>query len=244
MKRKYIKIQKKQKGYIVLITIMLLATLLTTSLSFFERSANNMQMTGYNRDSAESLLLAESAMNSLLGQFSTRDLDVDLLIDSSETVNPLVPMPLPLYYMFFTSAGLLITEPTPSILQRVANGEARGMGNMLASNIVPIANNNLQISDLFVDINARPVVFTLAANNLLQTNNGILNAAAWNNAVANNNQIAAVWLEIVQNPTLLGTLQVYIGSVAIVGNSKSYVQRLIGSVGTDLGNAAGINQGI
>jgi len=245
MKRKYIKIQKKQKGYIVLITIMLLATLLTTSLSFFERAASNMQMTGYNRDSAESLLLAESAMNMLLGRYiSLQDLDGDLIPDRTENVDSLAPIPPRLYYMYFTSNGLLVDQPAPSILQRVANGEARGIGNALASNLVPIANNNLRIRNLFVDVNTRPIVFNLAANNLLFINNAIQTSAAWDNAVDNNNQIAAVWFELVQNPALMGNLQIYVGSVAIVGNSRSYVQRLVGSVGTNLGNAAGLMQGI
>jgi len=240
MKRKSINIRKKQDGYIVIMTIILLTVLLTTSISFFQRSANNMQMTGYNRDSAESLLLAESAMNSLMGRYMTQDIDLDNpgVPDMSENITNVAAPPIP--YIYYIAAAGVIAQ-NPAILQRVANGEAQNISNPLVSNMVPAGVNNLSIGDLFAPGAARPIVFTFAANNLLQPE-PVADSTAWDNAVLNNNQIAAAWFEAVQDPNIIGSLQVYIQSVAIVGNSKSYVQRLFGYIDTTVGSLSTLNQ--
>jgi len=238
-RRKTINI-KKQDGYIVIVTIALLATLLSVTIGSFERLKNNRQLSGYNRDSAESLLLAESAMNFMIGLYQTTSMDGDAFIDGNEVINiNLLPisdnLPTP-YFYFVSNAGGTIDQNTPSILQRVANGEAMNLSNPLANRVVPFASNNLLISDLFVDANTRPMVFTLNGVNLFQIE-AINTSGEWDAAatIAANPKIAAAWMEIVDDPNIIGSLEVYIAALAKVGRSKSYVQKLYGTVNTNLG---------
>jgi len=241
-------IHKKQAGYIVILTIVLLSALLVSSLSFFERTADSMQMTGYSRDSAESMLFAESAMNLVFGQFQSGALvGDDAVSDNTQQLTNPANMPLP--YLFHVSENNpAIDQALPSILQRVADGEARNAGTAVNGSIVNVVSNNLLVENLFT-ATSQPMVFGVNdgrtgrdnSNRLLDLN--ITTAAGWTNAIPDEPKIAAVWFELVQNPALAGSVQVYIQVASQVGRSKSYVQRLIGSYPTTLGRRlGGINE--
>jgi len=236
-----LKNQIYQDAYILLLSIVLLLALLMASLNFFEQSTDSIQISGYNRDSSESLLFAESAMNMLYGQFVfDKDLDGDTEIDNIEKLNVDNPESLPLSYSYFVTAGNGIDQSLPSLLQRIANGEARNNGGAGNNNSFNTNQNELLIDNLFTGT-AKPILFKFDAQNKLDivadSNEN------WSNFSSGKLKSAAAWLELVRNPELPGTIQVYVQSVAKVGNSKSYVQRLIGTYPTTLGiKLGGLNE--
>ncbi len=221
---------RKNSGYILIVTLVLLSALLIISLNYLERTADSMQLSGYNREAAESLVLAESAMNFVYGNYNYgADLDKDgnNLVDSDQPIdiNALNALPLP-YLYFVTAAGVpAIDQALPSILQRVANGEARGTGNGINGHVVSADSQQLLVQNLYSEP-ARPLVITLGVNNELE-----VSANNW----ADISTGAAVWFEIVQNPVLNGSFQAYIQVVSKVGNAKSYSQRLILGLSVVLG---------
>jgi len=235
---------RRQSGYILVVSIILLGAMLIATLGFFEQSADSVQMSGYSRDSAEALLLAESAMNMLYGTFVfNKDIDNDAIVDRDETYDLNNPNPLPLPYMYFVSAivNAEINQAQPSILQLVANGEARSgtarTAVAVSSNVVPSSAGNLLINELFT-ATTRPVLYTLDNNNRLVSSNN-----TWA-TMRNNNQTAAVaWLELTRDTTIANSpVEIYVQSAAQVGRSINYVQRFIGILPNTLGILGGANE--
>ena len=230
----------RQSGYILIISVILLGAMLIATINYFEQSTDSIQMSGYNRDAAEALLLAESAMNMLYGQFVFgQDVDGDALPDRDETFDENSPNVLPLHYMYFRSNNNAIDAQQPSILQLVANGEARSgsarAGTTVKNHRVPGNAVNLLISELYAN-NLKPVLYLLDANNQLTVSNNI-----WTNV--NNNQKAAVaWLELTREQAGANRINVYVQAAAKVGSSINYVQRYVGNYPTNLGPLGGANE--
>ena len=234
----------RQSGYIIMVSVVLLGAMLLATLSYFERSADNIQMSGYNRDSAEALLLAESAMNTLYGQFKYgRDIDDDDIADRDQSFDSNNPSTLPTFYMYFVSGTepISISQTQPTILQKIADGEARSAARTtqtVSSHRVPVDANNLVISELYTAGNTqRPVLYILDENNRLSISND-----NWTNIINNNPKAAVAWLELVLSPTGNGTIQVYAQAAAQIGSSKNYVQRYVGAYPNTLGPLGAANE--
>ncbi len=218
-------------GYILVVTVILLAALLVMSLSFVERTKDSLQIAGYNRGAAESVLIAESAMNLLYGRIIyNADLDTDGINDIEERINFNRPEQPPFPYLYFVSATNNIEQASPSILQRIANGEARGENGSVASHIVNPGSARLKVTDLYSG-NARPIVFEFDAQNRMVVSN-----KSWSELEGKNTKAAVAWVEMVKNDNLDGAFQFYAQAVGKAGNSKSYVQRLILKTDTVLGS--------
>lgn len=225
------KLSKGNEGYILVITVVLLAALLLMTLKFFERTSDSLQMAGYDRGATESLLVAESAMNMLFGLYQ-HDANLD---DDGEQQIPDIQEALdlnnwPLHYMYFASADNEINQAMPSILQKIANGEARNESGSVNSNIVNIASQRLKVENLYAG-SAKPIVFEFNAQDQI-----ILSTKSWADIKSTNSKAGVAWLEIVKNDSLQGDYQIYVQAVGRVGNSQSYVQRIIAYVDSRLGS--------
>ncbi len=231
---------KQQSGYILVVSVILLGAMLIATLSFFEQSSESVQMSGYDRDSAEALLLAESGMNMLYGTFIFgSDINGDGDIDNEVSFYISSPDLLPYMYFVSTVADDRISELAPSILQKIANGEARS-GQARAS--VDVLNNrvprvsHLLINELYnADSGSRPVLYSLVNNKLTQTN------TTWATTRANQQTAAVAWLELIRSTTN-GPVEVYVQAAAQVGRSINYVQRFVGSYKTTLGLVSNLNE--
>ena len=234
---------KKQSGYILIVSVILLGVMLIATLNFFEQSADSIQMSGYSRDSSEALLLAESAMNMLYGTFKfDGDIDGDENIDRSEGFSLQDPSPLPLPYMYFRSDldTIGITATQPSILQRIADGEARSGTTKtavnIANNVVPELAQHLLINELF-NTNTRPVLFTLNETNQLD----FITDKTWAETINENDKAAVAWLELTR-PTENGPVEIYVQAAAKVGRSINYVQKFVGTFSNTLGLVTNLSE--
>lgn len=230
---------------------LFMIVLIIGSSQFYNRSTDSTIISGSKRDNSESLLLAESAMNLLMGRFvNTLDSDEDGTTDSVQAgllqLNMTAPDAFLMPYMFYAtnSAGLDVTAPT--LLQWVANGEAaNATAATLAQPGVPAATTQLRINDLFTALN-QPKLYTLNNDGL------IIESAAANWAADTNISKAAVWFEITENNTQSDAVDIYVQSVAQVGTARTYIQRYIGSyfanivIGTvpALAEASNIDRGV
>jgi len=239
---------RKQSGYIIVVSIILLGAMLVATLQFFEQSKIDVQASGYNRDSAEALLLAESAANMLYGQYVFgEDIAGTNAPDRTEGFNENDLPNLPLSYMYYRgpepAAGAgqgagtpnIIANALPSILQMVANGEAlRGSRTTVATANHKVPGNaaNLIVEELYSNSNGqviKPVLYEVNANNQLVMNT----SSQWQTITGKKK--AAAWLELTKNPAMGNTVQIYVQAVGQVGKSKNYVQRLVGVFTNSLG---------
>lgn len=249
--------QSNQHGYILPLVLVMLVMLMLSSASFFHRSTSETQLSGANRDYDQARLLAESSMNLVMGRIvnfnatsavanttlaeipcvapasapAVNDLNCNGFPDANEAkpASFAPVLPLPIGYEFFLSNGAGITETTPGVLQRVANGEAYNSGTALAGQSVPLNTARLRINDLFIDANLRPLLLT-------QTRNGLtFSTRTWDRESAP--EKAAVWLEVSRDPDPAHATwyDLYIASSAQVGNAKAYVQRFVGAYTDMLG---------
>lgn len=246
-------------GYILVFVLVLMAALMVGSMSFFARANSSTQLSGATRDYDQALLLTESSMNLVLGRitnFSAASAVVstsaavipciaaasapavnDLNCNGAPDVNEAKPasftptLPLPVGYEYFltNAAGAGITETSPGILQRVANGEARNSSNAPADQSVLTNINALRINDLFISAGLRPLLLTQNQNGL------VFSGKTWANEPAA--EKAAVWLEVSRDPDPghASWYSLYLCSAAQVGNAKAYVQRFVGAYTDQLG---------
>ncbi len=222
---------KKQSGYILLYVTILLIALVFASGKFLERTMMSMKSSGENRDSAESLLLAESAMNLVYGQFIfDGDVDGNGAIENEGDIDNRTPINLnnalpniELHYIYYMSDGSGINRQIPAILQWVANGEAIAQGDGTVGQIISPSTSTLVIADLFSSDHFPLLYATDETGNLVKQNKSI----TWETSIATKK--AAVWMELVRNPADDGGAQLYVQSAAQVGNAKSYVQRYVGA---------------
>lgn len=219
----------QQRGYALLITVILLLALSMISIRFFSGSLTESKIAGYNRDAEESFQLAESALNTVYGGFiyNADFYDEDDIIDNQAVINLDEPLPLPNPYMYFVSGSGLIEQTVPSILQRVADGEARSTGGTVNGSQVSPTSTTLLLSNLF-NGTAQPLIFTPSDSGLQQRDD------AWSTLPANKGK-AAVWIEITRDAFQENRLYLFVQSLAQVGKSKSYIQRYIGEYSDLLG---------
>lgn len=235
---------QKQSGYVLIVSVILLAAMLIATLGYFEQSTTRLQTSGFNRDSAEALLLAESASNSLYGQFVFNDdIDNDGVADRNELVDEDALDQLPLFYMYFISSDDTINKTEPSILQLIANGEARSSSNRtditIVNNQIPVDAENIIIDELFTDdAKARPVVYTLDNNRKLSINS----TDTWTDVLDRREKVAIAWFELVRDSGSVDEVGVYVQAVAQVGQSKNYIQRFVGIFPNRLGSIGAANE--
>lgn len=246
-----------QAGFILPFVLIFLIVLIVGSAGFFFRSTQGTQLSGATRDYDQARLLAESSMNLVMGRITNftatsavantsaavipciaaasapavNDLNCNSTPDANEAKpTSLTPaLPLPVGYEFFLSNGIGITETSPGILQRVANGEARNSANAQASQAVATNVGALRINDLFVSASVRPLLLTQSQNGLVFSYN------TWD--AEPSPEKAAVWLEVARDPdpAHASWYSLYLCSAAQVSNAKSYIQRFIGAYTDQLG---------
>lgn len=273
MRKHVILIQHKQnKGYVLLLVLILLVGLMITSAGFFSRANDDTKLSGTERDYDQALLLAEAGSNLVAGRFFNAcdpaalgaltcdpnaytlagcamqtmvgDMDCDGRFDNPQgrpssaaaAIPDATAYPVTLGYQFYlhdpANVNPGITEATPGILQRVANGEARNSNSVLTSREVLTTKQYLMVKDLFTTNLApggtgnqfvRPLLFVQNANGLTRSAN------KWQDE--NAPEKVAVWVEITKNPNPNNTqyFDLYLCSVAQVGNAKSYLMRFMGS---------------
>jgi len=221
----------KQSGYILLYVTILLIALVFSSSKFLERTMMSMKNSGENRDSAESLILAESAMNLVYGQFIfDGDLDGNGAIENNPFIdnevfidfNNALPY-INLHYIYYVSDGSSINSEMPMILQWVADGEAIAQGDGINGQIISASTNKLIISDLFKSDNTPLLYTTDETGKLVKQDSNV----SWEDLTATKK--TTVWMELVSNPADDGAAQLYVQAAAQVGDAKSYVQRYVGA---------------
>lgn len=215
-----------QSGYVLITVIVLLAGLLVIATQFMGRSAQSMQITGYDRDAAESLQLSESAMNWAGSQFALGgSLDGDNIADnliSFDPANAVITLP----YVYFVSNTTAINSTVPGLLQRVADGQSQNQGGTVTGARVSVAPDTLRIADL-TSQGATPIVFEEGNAGLRQVTNRTFDNIR-------SPRRAAFWIELVLSAGT-GDIDIYAQSVGRVGNSTSYTQRYIGHWSNTLG---------
>lgn len=238
----------KQRGYILPFVLVLLVALLAGSASFFYRTNSGTELSGASKNSDQALLLAESGGNWVLGRFANGDtnaypalgcaadsmlgdLNCDGTLDNSQG-RPASVVPtnglLTLGYQYYLrdNANALRTTGAAGILQMVADGEARNQQQDTTFNnngILPATTPRLRVNDLFVSATIRPILLTQSTAGLTRS------TVTWN--AETSTEKVAVWLEVSRNsdPTHAGWFDLYLCSVARVGNARSYLQRYVGS---------------
>ncbi len=227
---------RRERGYLLIVIAVLLTTLMVVTTQFMARSAQNTRMAEITRDNAQSLQLAESVSNLLHGYLSYNgDLNKDGIPDKDQIVVDLVkpPAKLPLPYVFFVTSGKEIDQAKPSILQRVADGEARSVKTGASSQAIKQDKRHLSVQGLFGKDFA-PLVYVI-------DDKGDLVPSTKNWKDEKSYQRATAWIELVRSPG--GSLLFYVAAVGAVGDSQSYVQRFIGEASETLGGGIGpLNQ--
>ncbi len=235
----------QQRGYILLVVLLFLAMLLTAGAHFFLKSTEHTKETGGVRDMTESLLLAESAINFVLGQYwsgaggdfnETENLAA-FMNDQANLADILSDIPN-LFYITDTGAAGELNQVKANLLQIVADGEANNVNptslssaRLETSTASPLTR--LRINDLFdPSANFRPKLFVLNATTGLLTPSVALN---WNAEVSPVK--VAVWFEAIQSPLAASSAEIYVQAVAEVDGARSYVQRVLD--GFDSGNTLG-----
>lgn len=233
--------------------------LMVSSASFFYRSTQGTQLSGATRDYDQARLLAESGMNLVLGRITNfsaasavantsaavipciaaasapavNDLNCNGAPDANEakpaSFTPTLPLPVGYEFFLTNAAGAGITETSPNLLQRVANGEARNTPNALSDQSVLTSINALRINNLFISASLRPLLLTQSKNGLVFSGN------TWDNEPSA--EKAAVWLEVSRDPdpAHANWYSLYLCSAAQVSNAKAYIQRFIGAYTDQLG---------
>lgn len=240
--------RNNQSGYILPFTLVVLAILMLVSASFFSRNNDSTGMSAMRRDHDLALMLAESSINRVIGRFYNDDaalysigcpsmsmigdMNCDGLHDNPESrptsFNP--TLPLDVGYQFFASNGNTgITETAPTLLQKIADGEARATGSNLTSQSIATNIQYLRVSDLFVNSSVRPILFRNGSSGL------IASTSTWSGETADSK--AAVFVEITRNSSKVSWLDLWVCSVAQVGDSKAYGMRYIGSFTDTWGGA-------
>ncbi len=219
----------RESGYILLMVAVFILILLGGSTQFFTRATESTRISGGVRDNTEARLLAESALNHLMGRFvNTLDANGNGTPDKTDAgfiqLNMADPRPFLMPYMFYASAGTAIDQTGPSLLQKVANGEARNVANVpLVDPRVGQGTARLRVDDLFIGAGVRPMLYTLDANGMLVGSA----AASW--SAETNPRKAAAWIETTRNPDQADAVDIYVQAVARAGNAHCYLQRYVGT---------------
>jgi len=218
-----------QKGFSLLLVLVVIMLLGLTSTMFMHRSGDEMATGASRRDSGIAIELAENAANLILFRFISKDLNVaDMngngLEDRAEgyvniSANPAI---LNLPYAFYTEPGNNIPP-----IQRIATGESMGTSATILSQSIPSNSNAMLVNDLFVSTTIRPYLFTQSPNGLSQSDK------TWDAETAKNK--AAVWMEYEINKENPAWVDLYVAAAAKVGNARGYVRRYVGTYTDELG---------
>ena len=240
---------RQQDGFIVVVVAVFLLILMAGSAQLFGRIADDTRTSGVLRDSSASLMLAETAMEYLRGQYintldtvaETPTNGLDQVIAGQLTGNMSDPDDILFPYMFYVTAGAGLDQTLPSLLQKVANGEAAAVdSSALTTRGVSADVNQMRVNDLFASPNGTSVAPMLY---ILDDNTGLLtasNAEDWDSETSP--EKAAVWLEVIQNPNNSSSVDLFVQAIAQVGEAKSYVQRYVGTYSSVLGNIAALSE--
>ncbi len=226
----------RQSGYILLTVVVMLAALMVLATQFLSRSGQSVQMSGYDRDAAEAAQLTESAMNFVYGQFTYGgDLNSDTIADNLTSFDPIKITTFTPPYLFYVSDLTSITSKTPSILQRIADGQSQDTKGTVNGARVPTLSAKLKVEDLFGKA-SMPILFSETTAGLVRnTTSGV----TFEKSTAPRK--AAVWVELVLSTDGRSVL-FYAQSVGRVGNSISYVQRYMGKRNNTLGYISAVNE--
>ncbi len=244
-----------QQGYILPFVLVLMMALMVGSMSFFNRANDSTQLSGASRDYDQAMLLAESGGDWVQGRFfnltspasadanrcaaqtapslasaQPGDLNCDGTLDDSEgkvsSVTPTLPLPLGYEYYLVDAGATMRATAAPGILQMVADGEARNTGAAPADQTVLSTTTRLLVNNLFISSTIRPILLTQGAAGLAKSAN------AW--SAETSSEKVAVWLEITREKAGGTGYDLYLCSVAKVGNAKAYLQRYLGTYGSTL----------
>lgn len=248
----------RERGMTLVLVLVLLVITAAASIFFYNSMVGTTRMSGVNRDNSASLLLAESALETLRGGFSNQlnsDVNDETIYESDCTQSQAVGESVitysldnceayevirdldstthitdtiePLDYIFFVNdGGSGLTETRPTVLQKVANGEAESIadsaGRVLDNQVVLESANEVTLNDLF-SIDHKPKVYTLNENGLLVASN----SASWTGETSQ--EKAAAWLELTRNPDDDTAMDIWVQAVGQAGFSRSYLQRYVGT---------------
>lgn len=229
----------RQRGYILLLVLIFIAILMGMGAHFFLRATDHTRESGSMRDMTESMLLAESAMNLVMGRYyvSTGGGDSDYMQSVNLTTNRdnragLAAIQADIAYAYYItntdSAVSELDQVQPALLQMVANGEAANVAatplaepRLVTAAAAPLTR--LRINDLFINAAFRPKLFALnPATGLLQERAA---PSTWSSETAT--EKVAVWVELVLNPVDATIVDIFVEAVAEVDGVKSYVQRFL-----------------
>lgn len=252
---KFLWVSEREHGYILPFVLVLMIALMVGSMSFFNRANDSTQLSGAARDYDQAMLLAESAGDWTMGRLfnitspangdanrcaaqtaaslataQPGDLNCNGTLDDTEgkvsSVTPTLPLPLGYEYYLVDAGATLRVTTTPGILQMVSDGEARNTGTALANQTVLSTTTRLLVNNLFVSSSIRPILLTQGAAGLAKSAN------TWSAETSSGK--AAVWLEITREKAGGTGYDLYLCSVAKVGNAKAYLQRYLGTYGSTL----------
>ena len=256
---------RQQRGMALILVLVLLLITAAASVFFYNSMVGSTRMSGANRDNTASLLLAESALETLRGGFSNTlnsdannesihatDCTKSRVVGQTTTLYSLdnceayevvrasaqVPVGAnntthvtdiiaPLDYIFFVNdGGTGLTETRPSLLQKVANGEAKGVSDSAArvpsNQVVAEGTADLTINDLFSNSH-KPLLYAMNQNGLLVASN----SASWTGITTQDK--AAAWLELTRNVADNTAMDIWVQAVGQTGFSRSYLQRYVGT---------------
>jgi len=126
--------------------------------------------------------------------------------------------------MFYVSTGAALDQTAPSLLQKIADGEASNAAAVVyALPRISNATATVRVNSLFIGAATRPMLYTLNNNGLLIDSV----AANWN--AETNTSKAAAWIEVTQDPVQADAIDLYVQAVAEVGSAHTYLQRYIGT---------------
>ncbi|MDH5326110.1 MAG: hypothetical protein OEZ68_17510 [Gammaproteobacteria bacterium] len=232
--------RRQQTGYILLLASIFLLILGVAASQLFSRSSDSTQISGSVRDQDKALLMAESALEHLRIRFVTNRLDTDVSVRSNDCIdangttqdacegallqkNMNTPDAFLFSYMFYVSktGGLDVNQP--SLLQKLADGEASNAPvTPLTTQKIPASRQRLRIPDMFGTA-FHPVLYTLNENGRVVSST----AKNWDGETSGNR--AAVWLEITQNPHDADSVDLFVQTVAQVERAKRFLQRYVGT---------------
>ena len=217
-------IPNQQRGYILILVLVLMAIMTIASLQYTARTTGSLKTISQTRDANQSLLIAESAMNTLYANFVyDADLNNDGTADNIASINrdtspPTVSIP----YLFFLNVNNDIAAIRPGILQNIATSEASGSSN--SGNAGPGLNpqQSILISNLYSNLTT-PVVFSQDSNGTISRSN-----TNWSQLSSTTGK-AISWLEAVEDADNAAQIKIYVQAVGEFQGTRSYVQRLAGS---------------
>lgn len=229
---------KKQTGFVVIFVCVFMSALLLVAAQFHRYSYQHMLNSGFTRTGFEAEILAESALNLMMGEFlSGRDYFVNGIADIEEARSLVLLQNDPVqmdrlldtlpYMMYIKLNGALdeITLTQPQLLQSLANGAGQGstQGNANYDRHYFYADNDqalvLDIADLFSD-KRRPVLLVQDQDTGLLRRSDVQH---WGNE-SSDIKLAA-WMELVRSSGAPEDVDIYVQVFAEVHGTRRYTQR-------------------